>query len=228
MDPLFDLGVFSAGSRNTNFEAILGASSVIDLSQIQSDAIKNAIAKILVLSAHAYYNARPHSGVLRQFFVFDEAHRVRDADFVVRFVRECRAYGVGILLSSQYPTDFTPEVSASLNTKILHSNGAERERVKDIAHMLGSSADEARIERLQKFEAFVSSPHYDALEIRTLSYPHYLVLSALWASPGVRREAIRVDGVDSSRLSLEFLVNALLDMGLAQDAGGLVSPRTIE
>jgi DNA phosphorothioation-dependent restriction protein DptH len=226
MDPLFDLGVFSSTSRNTTFEAILGESSVVDLSQIQSDTIKNAIAKILVLSAHAYYNARPHSSVLRQFFVFDEAHRVLDTEFLVRFVRECRAYGVGIMLSSQYPTDFPQEVSASLNTKVLHGNGSERDRVRDIQRMLGSATDEAIVAQLGLFEAFVSSPHHDAVKVRTLAYPHFLVLSAIRAR-AVRRHDLRVDGVDAERLPLDFLVEALLEMGLVEEEAGTLRAREI-
>jgi DNA phosphorothioation-dependent restriction protein DptH len=162
---------------------------------------------------------------LRQFFVFDEAHRVLDTEFLVRFVRECRAYGVGVLLSSQYPTDFPQEVSASLNTRVLHGNGTERERVRDIVRMLGSTTDEATIAQMGLFEAFVSSPHHDAIDIRTLAYPHYLVLSALGGSQGVRRDELQVDGVDRERLSLGFLLDALLDMGLAEDEGGILRPR---
>jgi hypothetical protein len=226
MDPLFDLGVFSSAHRRTTFEAVVRASSVIDLSQIQSDTIKNAIAKILVLSAHAYYNARPHSGVLRQFFVFDEAHRVLDSEFLVRFVRECRAYGVGILLSSQYPTDFPQEVSASLNTKIIHGNGSERERVRDIAKMLGGSVEDGIIGQMGLFDAFASSPHFDAIKFRTLSYPHYLLLLALRNTDGVRRNDLRVDGIDTERLSLAYLLDGLFSMGLVEEVGGNLRART--
>jgi DNA phosphorothioation-dependent restriction protein DptH len=222
MDPLFDLGVFSSANRLTTFEAVVSGSIVIDLSQIQSDTIKNAIAKLLVLSAHAYYNARPHSSIPRQFLVFDEAHRVLDSEFLVRFVRECRAYGVGVLLSSQYPTDFPQEVSASLNTKVVHGNGVERERVRDILRMLGGSVHETSVSQLGLFDAFVSSPHYHSIKIRTLSYPHYLLLMSLRTSSGIRRIDLQVDGIDTQRLSLPYLLDALIEMGLAVDDGGIL------
>lgn len=225
MDPLFDLGVFSSACRRTNFENVLQSSTVIDLSQIQSDAIKNAIAKILILSAHAYYNARPHTGILNQFFVFDEAHRVLDAEFLARFVRECRAYGVGVLLSSQNPMDFPEEISASLNTKILHGNGAERERVRDIIRTVGGALDEAEVARMGLFDALISNPHYHATKFRTLPYPYYLVLVALRQANEISRRELRVEGIVTERLSLDYIIDGLIAMGLAQEDNGLLRPR---
>lgn len=226
MDPLFDLGVFQSASRGKTFEAMLQGASVVDLSQIQSDAIKNAIAKIVILSAHAYYNARPHSGVLRQFFVFDEAHRVLDTEFLVKFVRECRAYGVGVLLSSQNPSDFPAETSASLNTKILHGNGTEKERVRDILATLGATVEESVIAQMGLFDAYVSSPHYSATRFRTLSYPHYLVLEAIRRKPNVARQVLQVEGVVTERLSIGYLLAGLLEMGLVVETGNGLQARS--
>lgn len=225
MDPLFDLGVFSPSARGADFEVLLSGSSVIDLSQIQSDPIKNAIAKIILLSAHAFYNARPHASTLQQFFVFDEAHRVLDSDYLMRFVRECRAYGVGILLSSQYPSDFPQEVSASLNTKILHGNGEDRERVRDLTRILGASSDETEIAKLGMFEAFVSNSHYSAEKIKTLAYPHFLVLETIQSAGATSLPTLSVEGVDKHRLSLEFLVEKLMEMGLVEQEGEEVRVR---
>lgn len=225
MDPLFDLGVFSAACRRLDFEAVLRSPSVIDLSQIQSDSIKNAIAKIIVLSAHAFYNARPHSSQLRQFFVFDEAHRILDTEFLVRFVRECRAYGVGVLLSSQNPSDFAPEVSASLNSKIIHGNGAEKEQVKAILRILGlEDSESAAVAALGLFEALISNPQNDAVRARTFAYPHYLVLSEIRRQGKVRRSDLAVNGVDFQKLSPSLLVGALLEMGLVEEVDGVLAP----
>lgn len=225
MDPLFDLGVFSAACRKLNFEVVLRTPSVIDLSQIQSDTIKNAIAKIMVLSAHAFYNARPHSSELRQFFIFDEAHRILDTEFLVRFVRECRAYGVGVLLSSQNPSDFAPEVTASLNSKIIHGNGAEKERVKAILRILGLEDGETEVASLGLFEAYVSNPQNNASRIRTLAYPHYLVLAEIRRRGRVSRQDLRVTGVDFQKLSVNLLLEALLEMGLVQEVDKVLAPR---
>lgn len=225
MDPLFDLGVFPSEYRLAGFDSILAGASVLDLSQIQSDAIKNAIAKILILSAHTYYNAREHSSVLRQFFVFDEAHRVLDSEYLVKFVRECRAYGIGVLLSSQYPTDFPQEVSASLNTKLIHGNGQEKERVRDIQKMLGITADDQLIGGMGLFHAFISNAHYNSIAMRTLAYPQYLVLEAVRSQAFDANKNLVVHGLDEQRLSITYLLELLREMELVEDHNGTFRPR---
>lgn len=217
LDPLFDLGIFPAASRLKRFDEMLRNSSVVDLSKIQADRIKNAVAKILIMSAHRFYNAREHSGILRQFFVFDEAHRVLDSDFVLQFVRECRAYGVGVLLSSQYPSDFPPDVSASLNTKFIHGNDADKARVRDIAKLVGGALPEDQIERLSMFRAIISNPQYSPAIVRTIGYPMMLVLDAIRGSGEVLRRELVVAGVNPQQLDLDYLLAALLEMGLVEE-----------
>ncbi|WP_157128417.1 ATP-binding protein [Cupriavidus sp. USMAA2-4] len=214
LDPLFDLAIFPQEARMARFDAMLADPVIVDLSQIQSDRIKNAIAKILIMSAHRYYNARPHTGSLRQFFVFDEAHRVLDSDFLLQFVRECRAYGVGVLLSSQYPTDFPQDVSASLNTKIIHGNGADRDRVRDISRLIGGSIEDGRIEELTLFEAIITNAQYAPTIIKTIGYPMMLALDAIQQRPGTPLERLEVPGVDATRLNIPYLVTTLMNMGL--------------
>ncbi|OTP79066.1 ATP-binding protein [Caballeronia sordidicola] len=223
LDPLFDLGIFPVQSRLKRFDSMLTGAYVVDLSQIQSDRIKNAVAKVLVMSAHRFYNAREHSGVLRQFFVFDEAHRVLDSEFVLQFVRECRAYGVGVVLSSQYPSDFPADISASLNTKFLHGNGADKARVRDIGKLVGGSLPDESIERLAMFEAILANPQYEPTLIKTIGYPAMLVLNAIRKAPGsIHRRDLTVAGVDVSRLNVEFLLTGLIEMGLVEEtAAGL-------
>jgi len=220
MDPLFDLNVFPSDFRHKGFDALLAEASILDLSQIQSEPIKNAVAKIVILSAHSYFNAREHSGSLLQSFVFDEAHRVLDSDYLSRFVRECRAYGVGILLSSQNPADFPQEISASLSTKIVHGNGADRDRVRDIQKLLGPSVDEAQVAELGLFEAYVSSAHYSAMYMRTLAYPQFLVLEAVRAVRGQKAGQLEVTGLDQGRLSIPYLTELLMRMGLVEEENG--------
>ena len=219
LDPLFDLGIFPVESRLRRFDAMLDESYVVDLSKIQSDRIKNAVAKILVMSAHRFYNAREHSGTLRQFFVFDEAHRVLDSEFVLQFVRECRAYGVGVVLSSQYPTDFPADISASLNTKFLHGNGADKGRVRDIEKLVGGSLPEEQVERLSMFQAILTNSQYEPVIIRTIGYPMMLVLDAIAKAGVIKRQDLAVPGVNADRLNLEYLVSALMEMGIVEETG---------
>jgi len=218
LDPLFTLNLFQEEFRSRSFQTLVGKSYILDLSQIPSDEIKNALAQLIVLSAHSYYNTQPHSGDVRQLLVFDEAHRVMASDFMLRLARECRAYGVGTLLSSQYPTDFPAEISASMATKIMHGNGPDSERVKAIAQMLGLVGREAEIAGLGRFEAILYNRHSPGQVIRTLNFPVYLLWSMLTeTNKATMKELSEVSGIDTAKLPIKNLMGELESLGLAEE-----------
>jgi hypothetical protein len=224
LDPLFTLGLFREENRGKSFETLVNRSIVLDLSQIQSEDIKNAIAQLVVLSAHSYYNTQPHSGAIRQFLVFDEAHRVLNSDFMLSLVRECRAYGVGAVLSSQYPSDFPGDISSSMATKVVHGNGRDIEKVREIVRLLGCENQESDVANLERFQAFLDNRDYPHTMVRTMNYPLYLVWSKLLElGSATRQELSHTSGIDESRLPIENLVQQLERLGLAQESGGRLS-----
>ncbi len=224
LDPLFDLQIFQEQYRKESFASVLRRSLVIDLSSIQSDQIKNALAQMMVLSAHSYYNSQPHSPVLRQYLIFDEAHRVLGSEYLTRFVRECRAYGVGTVLSSQYPTDFGPDVSASLSTKIIHGNDADETRVHDIANLLGMRDSESKISNLAMFEAILSNSQHRNSLLRTIAYPHQLVLRRI-AAGGTRADSLGpIEGLNEERMPAASVLEYLKQLGMVEEVNGVVKP----
>lgn len=224
LDPLFTLGLFKAEFQGQSFHSLVNRPAVLDLSQIPSDEIKNALAQLVVLSAHAYYNTQQQSGAIRQFLVFDEGHRVLTSDYMPRLVRECRAYGVGTILSSQYPTDFPAEISASMATKVVHGNGRDVERVKVIVQMLGCEGREGDVANLERFQAFVDNRHCPHTLLRTMNYPLYLVWSRLQELGTATREDLsHVQGFDTAKLPIGNLVHQLELLGLAEEKEGQIS-----
>lgn len=223
LDPLFTLELFREESRASSFHSLANQATVLDMSQIPSDEIKNALAQLLVLSAHAYYNSQPHSGTARQFLVFDEGHRVLQSDYMLRLVRECRAYGVGTIVSSQYPSDFPPEISASMATKIVHGNGRDSDRVKAIVQLLGCVDRDGDVAGLERFQAFVENRHYPHTMLRTMNYPLHLVWSRLHKiGPATYDEIAAIEGIDANKLPVRNLVNQLERLGLAEEKDGRV------
>jgi DNA phosphorothioation-dependent restriction protein DptH len=221
LDPLFTLDLFRPTHRRDSFHSLVNRSMILDLSQIPSDEIRNTLAELIVLSAHAYYNAQPHSGAIRQVLVFDEAHRVLGSDFMTSLVRECRAYGVGTVLSSQYPTDFPGEISSSMATKVLHGNGRDADRVRAIVQLIGCSGQEADVSNLDRFQAFVDNRHSPHTLIRTMNYPLYLVWSFLLQHEKATREEIaNLEGIDTDKLPINNLVRQLERLGLAEEKEG--------
>lgn len=227
LDPLFTLDLFREENRDRPFQALVGRSVVLDLSRIPSDDLKSTLAKLIVLSGHSYLNTQPHSGAIRQFFVFDEGHRVLDSTYMASMARECRAYGVGVILSSQYPSDFPGEISASMATKILHGNGRDTERIRGIVNMIGFEGHEGEVANLEPFQGFIDNRHYPHTLLRTMNYPLYLAWSELLGTgTATRDELSTVDGLDVARLPIANLVRQLERMGIAEERDGRVHPTT--
>ena len=223
LDPLFTLGLFPRTSQSKSFHGLANRAVVVDLSQITSDEIKNTLAQLIVLSSHAYYNSQPHSGAIRQFLVFDEGHRVLTSNYMLRLVRECRAYGIGTILSSQYPSDFPGDISASMATKIIHGNGRDTDKVKSIVQLLGCEGKETEIAAMERFTAFVDNMHYPHTILRTINYPLYLAWKKLKESgKATHNELSQSNGVDTSRLPIGNIVRQLERLGLAEEREGHV------
>lgn len=221
LDPLFTLGLFKEDYRYNSFHSLVSGSTILDLSQIPSEEIKNTLAQLVVLSAHAYYNSQQHSGTIRQLLFFDEAHRVLNSDYMLRLVRECRAYGVGTILSSQYPSDFPPEISASMATKVIHGNGRDIDRVKTIIQLVGCEGQEASVASLDRFQAFVDNRHYPHMLIRTMNYPLFLLWSFLKEHGTSSRDALsHINGLDTDKLPVVNLVKQIERLGLAEEQDG--------
>lgn len=221
LDPLFDLGIFQVESSQLRFQSSLEVSSVLNVSDIPSEPIKDALAQIFILSSHAYFNALPHTSTLNILFVFDEAHRVLESENLARFVRECRAYGVGVVLSSQYPSDFQKDISASLATKVIHGNGPDRDKVRSIINLLSIQDSEERVKQLDLFEAYVSNTQLGTVFINTLSYPYYLVLQKIKSDRNIKIEHLEyIDGLDTNRISVEEILKKLRQLGLIEVVQG--------
>ena len=223
LDPLFTLNLFRRDFHDKSFQSLVNRGIILDLSQIPSNEIKNALAQLVVMSSHAYYNSRAHSGSIRQVLVFDEAHRVISSEFITQLVRECRAYGVGTILSSQNPSDFPKEISASMATKILHSNGRDIDKVKAIVQLIGCEGRESDVSNLDRFQAFLDNRHYPHTLIRTMNYPVYLAWAYLRQyQEGTREELSNINGLDTTKLPIENIIHQLEKLGLAEEYDGHV------
>lgn len=204
LDPLFSLNLFQEKYDKIRFDELLQQSYVFNVSSIQNDKIKNAIAKIIIKSSHGYFMSKSHKKELNNYFVFDEAHRIIDSQFLEMFIRECRAFGVGIMLSSQNPTDFPSEIQSQLSTKIIHGNEKDAKLVKTIKNLISFSDSTDKIENLTTFNAIINSQDYNNPIIHTLSWPHLMVFNIIKDYEG--------DYIDKSTLENSCLENGINDI----------------
>lgn len=219
LDTLFNYGLFRSKSRDISLVELLNDSYVFNLSSISNDEVKNTIAKIIVVSAHQYINTLPHSpNDIKNVFVFDEAHRFLGEPSLTKLARECRAYGLAIWLSSQYPSDYPEEIRGCLETKIIHGNGDDAEKIKDIKKLINYDGDDNNLAKLGLFQAIFNNTHYSKKFINTIAFPHLLLLNEIDAKGNLRINDI--ESIDKVRR--EEVINYLVKLDLICRDGDVI------
>ena len=142
------LGAVIGGGEDTSFSEWLedyvggdgaenGPIAVIDLSLVPSEIVHIVVAvlgRLVFESLQRYRRLRPDGKTLPTVMVLEEAHsfvrKGRDDDSpsasslcretFERIAREGRKFGLGLVLSSQRPSELSPTVLAQCNTFLLH------------------------------------------------------------------------------------------------------------
>ena len=145
MSPIFDLGLFSSGARVTDFASVVEQSTVIRLAQLPGDEVKNSVAEFFLMALYNYLIRQPQSHLLARLAVLDEAWRLVESPFLEPLMREGRAFGLGVVIASQFPTDLPTAVAGSTATKIYFSQ-SNVEQIRDIQRTIlgktsGADAD---------------------------------------------------------------------------------------
>ena len=88
--------------------------------------------------------------------IFDEAHRAAGLKLIPTMAKECRKYGISLVLASQEAKDFDPSVfSAIANYLVLRLNEADAKSL--VRNVAGSQQERDlmdRIKQMERFEAF--------------------------------------------------------------------------
>lgn len=109
-------------------------SFVIQLNGLEL-SLEKAVTEFLLWSFIGFVEALG-PGPLRCFLVLDEAHKLSfdRGSPVEKLLREGRKFGVGVILASQQPEDFSPVAFANTATKIVFQIGDERSVVSRQLH----------------------------------------------------------------------------------------------
>ncbi len=146
LSPIFDLGLFATEAEETNFEDFLAASAVIRLGQLPSDEVKNSVAEFFLMALYNYLIRQPQTHTLGRLLILDEAWRVVESPFLTPLMREGRAFGLGVIVASQFPRDLPEEVRGSTATRLFFSQG-QVEQIREIQRTIigkasGAEADD--------------------------------------------------------------------------------------
>ena len=139
LSPIFDLGLFATEDEQCNFEDFLEASAVIRLGQLPGDEVKNSVAEFFLMGLYNYLIRQPQIHLLKRLLVLDEAWRVVDSPFLTPLMREGRAFGLGVVIASQFPRDLPEDVRGSTATRLYFSQG-QVEQIREIQRTIVGKA----------------------------------------------------------------------------------------
>lgn len=173
LDPIFDYGIFSAKTV-IPFEQLIKGRSIVKLGVLPNDNLKAVVCEFMLRKFRYYLYTLPESRDPRLFIVIDEAHRLkyeREASAGL-LLKEARSKGVGLILATQDPVDFTHVVYNNIGG-ILSLCLTEPKYGKTVAEHLGGKVTWQDIKNglSSKFSAYVKfSSHPDAILFRVTPF----------------------------------------------------------
>jgi DNA polymerase III delta prime subunit len=152
LEELDDYGFFA----RAEFHESLWASEqpiVIRIHATQNDNLQKAFASLIFYGLYKDMFRRGIQDRITHAVVFDEAHRAAKLRLIPAMAKECRKYGVSLVLASQEAKDFNISLfSAVANYLVLRLNEAD---AKALVHNV-ASADQERtlIDKIKQMERF--------------------------------------------------------------------------
>lgn len=144
LSPIFDFGFFS-GEEAGSFDQVASSNVVIRLAALPGNEIKNAVAELFLMGLYNHLVVQPQKQTLASVLVLDEAWRVVNSPFLEPLLREGRAFGLGVFVASQFPTDLPNTVGGTVATQLFFGQStpdqiSEIERII-AGHTWGADSD---------------------------------------------------------------------------------------
>jgi hypothetical protein len=153
LSPLLDLNLFPTSERSgTTFEQIIASRVVLDLHSLPADPIKAAMSEFMIVRLHSHILKGDQPRELRRLLVFDEAWRVKESIRLQELAREGRAFGVGIVVGTQFPGDIPENLAGNLATQVLLGN-QNADHLRAVVRALCGATSGPEAQRLQRLGA---------------------------------------------------------------------------
>lgn len=130
LSPIFDFGLFSSEGEK-DFASVVTSSTVVRLGQLPGDEIKNSVAEFFLMALYDHLIRQRQTHSLGRLLILDEAWRLIESPFLEPLIREGRAFGLGVLIATQFPGDLPGEVSGSTATKLFFSQ-TQLDQIREI------------------------------------------------------------------------------------------------
>ena len=150
---LDDYGFFNAGieSQGSLWESKLP--TVIRIHTTQNDNLQRAFAYLVFYGLYKDMFRRGVQGRITHALIFDEAHRASRLKLVPTMAKECRKYGISLVLASQEARDFDTSVfSAIANYLVLRSTDTDAKFL--VRNVSNSKQERTLIDRIKQMDRF--------------------------------------------------------------------------
>jgi DNA phosphorothioation-dependent restriction protein DptH len=133
--------------------------TVIRIHTTQNDNLQKAFASLVFYGLYKDMFRRGIQQRITHAVVFDEAHRAARLQLIPTMAKECRKYGISLVLASQEARDFNVSLfSAIANYLVLRLNEADAKAlVRNVASSDQERALVDKIKQMDRFKAFYFS-----------------------------------------------------------------------
>ena len=154
LDELDDYGFFQASESHGSLWE--GAQlTVVRIHTTQNDNLQRAFAALVFYGLYKDMFRRGLQDRITHALIFDEAHRAAGLKLIPTMAKECRKYGISLVLASQEARDFNVSVfSAIANYLVLRLNEADaKSLVRNVSNSQQERALMDRIKQMDRFKA---------------------------------------------------------------------------
>lgn len=139
---LSDYGFFdSTGNRSSLlFER---RPTIVRIHATQNEMLQNAFSSFILYSLYKDMFRRGVQKEITHAIVFDEAHRAARLKLIPQFAKECRKFGLSLVLASQEAKDFAPALFSAISTYLVLR--VTEPDARTLARMTAATADEKRV-----------------------------------------------------------------------------------
>jgi hypothetical protein len=152
LEELDDYGFFNV-SESTESLWESEQPTVIRIHTTQNDNLQKAFASLIFYSLYKDMFRRGIQDQITHAVVFDEAHRAARLRLVPTMAKECRKYGISLVLASQEAKDFNISLfSAIANYLVLRLNEADAKAL--VRNVSSSDQERALVDKIKQMDRF--------------------------------------------------------------------------
>ena len=150
---LDDYGFFDVGGESQGSLWESEKSTVVRIHTTQNDNLQRAFAYLVFYGLYKDMFRRGVQNRITHALIFDEAHRAARLKLIPTMAKECRKYGISLVLASQEARDFDVSVfSAIANYLVLRSTDSDAKFL--VRNVSNSKQERVLIDRIKQMDRF--------------------------------------------------------------------------